>query len=77
MEAYREEMRGFYLTTEELPGPIVKTETELVEAIRSGAAGGTERAAFNARFNALNDGHAAQRLTERVIGPGTKKEERE
>lgn len=70
MEEYRDEMRGFYLDVSELPGPIVRTEEELAQAVHH-ADSAQNRAvleAFNAKFNYLNDGKAAQRLAEKVIG---------
>ena len=33
LAAYRDEIRGFYLGLEELPGPIVETEEELISVI--------------------------------------------
>ena len=72
MEEYRDEMRGFYLDVSELPGPIVRTEQELADAIHATADEPDREvlAKFNQRFNDLNDGQAAQRLVEKVIGPG-------
>ena len=34
LEAYGNEIRGFYIDLDELPGPIVKTEDELIKAIK-------------------------------------------
>lgn len=72
MEEYRDEMRGFYLDVSELPGPIVRTEQELADAIHATADKPDREvlAKFNRRFNDLNDGQAARRLVEQVIGPG-------
>lgn len=62
---YENELRGFYLEKEALPGPIVQTETELADAIRRC----TDQfeydetyQSFNNTYNRLNDGHAAERL---------------
>jgi CDP-glycerol glycerophosphotransferase len=69
-EAYRT-LRGVYfdLMTEH-PGLVTRTEDEVVEALRSGAARGEPaaraRAAFRARFCSLEDGHAAERVVRRV-----------
>lgn len=68
MEEYRDEMRGFYLDCSELPGPIVKTERELVDAIHDLRFDAAEAEAFNRIYNTLNDGEAAKRLADKVFG---------
>lgn len=67
MEEYRDEMRGFYLDCQELPGPIVKTEQELVAAIRDLRFDVAEVEDFNRVYNTLNDGDAAKRLINKVF----------
>lgn len=73
LEAYASEIRGFYLDLDELPGPIVTTEPELIAAVR--AAGTPDEALtekyrrFAERFTSLDDGHASERVIERVFGP--------
>lgn len=66
LEEYDSEIRGFYFPVTDLPGPILKTEEELLEAI-----GNIEEIskkyeekyrAFNDRFNYLDDGGAARRV---------------
>jgi len=69
-EVYRT-LRGTYFDLlAEPPGVVTQADDELVEALRSGAAWGEEaarlRAAFRARFCALDDGHAAERVVRRV-----------
>ena len=68
-EIYRA-MRGTYFDLmEEPPGVVVRTEAELVAALRSGADGEQarrDRAAFRARFCSLEDGRAAERVVRRV-----------
>jgi len=70
LEAYGNEIRGFYIDLDELPGPIVQTEDELIKAINNAE---TDRSydekykAFNDKFNYLDDGKAAQRVTEAII----------
>jgi CDP-glycerol glycerophosphotransferase len=69
-EEYRE-LRGTYFDLlAEPPGVVTSTEEELVEAFRSGAVWGEEaarlRAVFRARFCALDDGRAAERVVRRV-----------
>jgi CDP-glycerol glycerophosphotransferase len=69
-ETYRR-LRGTYFDLmAEAPGAVTTTEDELVAALRDGAARSPEaegaRAAFRARFCALDDGRAAERVVERV-----------
>ena len=70
LEAYGSEIRGFYIDIDELPGPIVKTEDELINAIKSAQQNDTyneKYKKFNAKFNYLDDGQAAKRVAEAVI----------
>ena len=71
MEEYRDEMRGFYLDVNNLPGPISKTEKELVDSIRKTVAQSDENCdlikAFNNEYNSMNDGKAAERLVNILI----------
>ena len=69
LEEYRDEIRGFYLGLDELPGRIVTTEDALIDAVRDHDAVRDETpfTAFNGRFNYLNDGKAAGRLVERIL----------
>jgi len=69
-EAYRA-LRGTYFDLlAEPPGLVTRTEAEIVDGFRSGAvsdgAATRARAAFRARFCALEDGHAAERVVRRV-----------
>lgn len=69
-ERYKNEMRGFYIDIAELPGPIVKTEDELVEKIGSVADNFVYDEVykkFNEKFNYLDDGHASERVAKRLI----------
>ena len=70
MEEYRDEMRGFYLDIDELPGSVVRTERELVDSIKAVDTGGCGELhwEFNDRYNSMNDGRAAERLAERIFG---------
>ncbi len=69
MKEYRDEMRGFYLDIEQLPGPIFKTESELVETVKSidSIVDKDRIKEFNKQYNVMNDGAAAQRLVQKVI----------
>lgn len=70
LDAYGSEIRGFYIDLDELPGPIVQTEEELISAIREAddeSCFDDKYKAFNAKFNYLDDGQAAKRVTEAII----------
>lgn len=69
MEEYRDEMRGFYINTDELPGPVIQKENELIRSVKN-AEDDFDRNkmdAFNNRFNSLNDGNAAERVVNIVF----------
>ncbi|MFS0714768.1 CDP-glycerol glycerophosphotransferase family protein [Microbacterium sp. 2P01SA-2] len=72
LEHYRGELRGFYFDlAESAPGPIVRTQDELVHAITADDADYSERyAEWRARFNARDDGHAAERVVARILDQG-------
>ena len=69
MEEYRDEMRGFYLDVKELPGPVMKTEKELVKAVKTAEVSLDDELIknFNKEYNTLNDGMAAERLVNIII----------
>ena len=72
LEMYKNEMRDFYIDLEELPGPILQTQEEVIEAI-SNLKEIEEKyrdkyRAFNARFNYLDDENASMRVIRRCIG---------
>ena len=70
MEAYRDEMRGFYLDIHDLPGPIVKTEAELAGAVCAASVAGADMESietFNQEYNLMNDGNAAMRFVEKIF----------
>jgi len=74
LASYRDTLRGFYLDyATELPGPIVETEAELIDALTSLARVDAEyaerREAFIARFAPQDDGHAAERVVDAIWGP--------
>jgi len=68
-EKYKDDLRGFYIDIQELPGKITKTENELIEAIRE-----TEKFTysekykeFNKKYNYLDDGQASKRVVKECI----------
>lgn len=68
LDAYRDDLRGFYLDYEkDLPGPITRTPQELAGAIRDGLENGideTARDTFLARFAPKDDGRASARVVD-------------
>lgn len=77
LAAYRDEIRGFYLGLDELPGKIVRRQEELAPAIRDAMATACYDAkyqAFHDKFNPLEDGHAAGRVIEAMLRSGAEKE---
>lgn len=73
MEHYRGELRGFYFDlAAHAPGPVVRTQDELIAALREGdpsryaAAYSTWRKKFNPR----DDGRAAERVVDRILDQG-------
>ncbi len=77
LEAYRDDLRGFYFDLEELaPGPVTRTSDELADALvdlpglrRQHADGYAE---FRRLFTHLEDGRAAERL-ERVFAKAARR----
>lgn len=70
LEDYRDNIRGFYLNLEELPGKIVKTENELVDEIKfinGKFEYNSKYEIFNKKFNYLDDGHASKRVIEKIL----------
>ncbi|MGN6610885.1 MAG: CDP-glycerol glycerophosphotransferase family protein [Angustibacter sp.] len=74
LEAYRDNLRGFYLDyVDTVPGPVVTTEDDLLDALSD--LDSLQRKysdrydAFIARFSPHDDGDAAARVVDRVFGP--------
>jgi CDP-glycerol glycerophosphotransferase len=67
-DEYRARRGVYFDLLAEPPGAVARTEDEVLEALAAPAGG--ERAAFRARFCALDDGHAAERVVRRVWGLG-------
>ncbi|HJQ43317.1 MAG TPA: CDP-glycerol glycerophosphotransferase family protein, partial [Jatrophihabitantaceae bacterium] len=73
LATYRDEVRGFYLDYgDELPGPIVESEDELIDALGdldSIAEKYADRMdAFIERFAPHDDGRAAERVVRKIFG---------
>lgn len=71
LEEYSNDIRGFYLDVNELPGDIVKTEDELIDSILKVRDGGfvydEKYEAFNRKFNYLDDGNASKRAIDAIF----------
>ena len=63
-EEYRARRGVYFELLDEPPGAVARTQDEVVEALIARADG--DRAAFRARFCALDDGRAAERVVRRV-----------
>jgi CDP-glycerol glycerophosphotransferase len=74
LEQYRDNLRGFYFDFEaEAPGPLLATSDEVLAAIgdlgtTTGADYGAAYQAFVTKFCTLDDGKAAARVRERLLG---------
>ena len=70
LEQYENDIRGFYFSVDTLPGPILKTEDELVEAIKNVNSIAEEYKekyqVFHDTYNYLDDGHAAERVVNEI-----------
>ncbi|MGW6708153.1 bifunctional glycosyltransferase/CDP-glycerol:glycerophosphate glycerophosphotransferase [Streptomyces sp. NPDC054956] len=72
LEHYRDTLRGFTFDLEKkAPGPLLKDSASLIEAVRDADAVGEEyaeaRARFREEFCDLDDGHAAERIVDRML----------
>jgi CDP-glycerol glycerophosphotransferase len=73
MEHYRGELRGFYFDlADAAPGPVVRTQEELLIALRDGdpAAYADRYDRWRRTFNARDDGSAAERVVARILDQG-------
>ena len=72
LEKYREELHGFYIDMEtEVPGPLLQTNEDLKQAIEHiNDVEETYKERYNTfyhRFCGIDDGHAAERVVEKLI----------
>lgn len=73
LERYRDEVRGFYFDfAARAPGPLLATSDEVIAALADldsvAAEYGAAQAAFAAEFCPLDDGKAAARACDRILG---------
>lgn len=69
-DMYKNDMRGFYINLNELPGNIVKTEKELIDQIKNTAINfkyNEKYERFNKRYNYLDDGSASKRVIQNIV----------
>jgi CDP-glycerol glycerophosphotransferase len=72
LDAYAEEIRGFYLDfVDAVPGPLLRTTDEVADALRGldgvQAAHAERYRAFRERFCELDDGRASARVVDRLF----------
>lgn len=73
LDYYAGDLRGFYLTTDNLPGPIAKTEDELQKCISEVSEWFNSEEyrdkyeKFNKTFTYLDDGHATERVVKKIF----------
>ena len=74
IDHYRGQLRGFYFDlAERAPGPLVRTQEELAAALDDAGhvdAYADRYAAWRKQFNSRDDGHAAQRVVDRILDLG-------
>lgn len=70
-EVYQGKLRDFYISLDELPGPIAKTQDELeryLENIEEEAEKNIEKyIKFNQKYNYLDDGNASERVIKAIF----------
>jgi len=71
LDYYASGMRGFYVDLSELPGPVATDQQGLVAAVAAADSPDDDLKRryhrFRERFNPMDDGHASERVLERVI----------
>ena len=68
LDKYKDNMRGFYINLNELPGNIVKTEIDLIKEIKNTNFKYDDKyKKFNDKYNYLDDGRASERVVGKVI----------
>ena len=70
LKEYAENIRGFYIGLDELPGKIIENEEELIEEIINVTKQfkyDEKYKAFNEKFNYLDDGEATKRVLDEIM----------
>ena len=72
LDEYANDIRGFYLDINRLPGPITKTQEELekniIDMLHGNFVYDEKYEAFNKEFNYLDDGNASKRVIAALFG---------
>lgn len=76
IDNYRDNLRGFYLSLDELPGEIVKTEDEIIKVVRNleqyQSRNQKKYDKFSKKFNNLEDGNATERAVNYLLVDGSR-----
>ena len=70
LKEYKEDIHGFYIELDELPGKIVENENELLNEINKVMKEfkySNKYQKFNIKYNPLDDGKASRRVLQRII----------
>ena len=69
LDEYKNNLRDFYFGLEELPGPIIKDEKQLLKEIKKTEhfIYTTKYKKFNNKFTYLDDGKSSKRVLEEII----------
>lgn len=71
LEEYKHNLRDFYIDIDELPGPIVEKERDLIKQLKNiqgmEAVYKDKYEQFNARYVYLDDGHATERVVKEFM----------
>ena len=76
---YKNNLRDFYISLKELPGPIVQSEEELIGEIKKIDSYNKKYKIkyenFNKKYNYLDDGNSAKRVVEEIFNENRIKKE--
>lgn len=69
LEEYANDIRGFYISLDELPGPVVRDEDALIKEVRKtdGWKPDEKYEQFCEKYNPKDDGHASERVLAKII----------
>ena len=67
LKDYQDVIRGFYISLDDLCGPIVENEDDLIKEIRKDFVYDMKYQDFNNKFTYLDDGHASERVINRIF----------
>lgn len=70
LKEYKDDIRGFYLSLDELPGKIIEKQEDLIKQIKSITKEfkyDEKYKKFNEKFNYLDDGQATKRVVQKIF----------